>query len=233
MIIEREVIISVLELAKERNVSHKLINVRAKIPSSLCEKLLRKLQNDGLIYVSNGFVEADGVQRLKLAVRAMELGADIERVSSLLEWQEFENMAAIALRQSGHGAQKNLRFKHAGRRWEIDVISCKRPIVMSFDCKQWRHGISSSALEKIVEEQKERTKALADSLPNPAVKTEFASWEMVILIPVVLSLTAGRCKLCNGVPVVSVFQLQDFVSQVPAYVNSFEHFQRTFRTGSF
>ena len=55
------------------------------MPSDVCEKLLRKLQSDGLIYANNGFVEADGVQRLKLAVRAMELGADIERVSSLLE----------------------------------------------------------------------------------------------------------------------------------------------------
>jgi hypothetical protein len=230
MAIEREVIISVLELVKETGVSHKLINERAKMPSDVCEKLLRKLQSDVLIYVNNGFVEADGVQRLKLAVRAMELGADIERVSSLLEWQEFENVAAIALERNGYGVHRNLRFKHAGRRWEIDVVGWKKPVVMSFDCKHWRRGISLSALEKIVKEQWERTKALSDSLPNPAVKIEFASWEMVTLIPAVLSLTAGRSKLCDGVPVVSVLQLQDFVSHIPAYVSSFEHFHRTSRT---
>jgi len=91
--------------------------------------------------------------------------------------------------------------------------------------------MSPSVLKKIAEEQRERTKALADSLPNPAVKIEFASWETVILIPAVLSLTVGRHKLCDGVPVVPVLQLQDFVSQVPIYVNSLEHFQRTLRTG--
>ena len=231
MNIERELIISLLKLTREESISHELINKEAKVPLQIGEKLLQRLQNDGLIYVREGFVEADSVQRLKLAVRAVELGADVERVSSALEWQEFENMAAIALERNGYGVQRNLRFKHAGRKWEVDVVGCKKPVVMSIDCKHWRHGMSPSVLKKIAEEQRERTKALADSLPNPAVKIEFASWKIVILIPAVLSLTVGRSKLCDGVPVVPVLQMQDFVSQVPVYVNSLEHFQRTLRVG--
>jgi Holliday junction resolvase-like predicted endonuclease len=233
MSIERELIISLLKLTREGSVSHELINKEAKIPSQIGEELRQRLQNDGLVYVKEGLVEADSVQRLKLAVRAVELGADVERVSSALEWQEFENMAAVALERNGYDVQRNLRFKHAGRKWEVDVVGCKKPVVMSIDCKHWRHGMSPSVLKKIAEEQRERTKALADSLPNPAVKIKFASWEMVILIPAVLSLTVGRSKLCDGVPVVPVLQLQDFVSQVPVYVNSLEHFQRTLRIGRF
>ena len=233
MSIERELIISLLKLTTEGSVSHELINKEAKIPLQIGEELLQRLQNDGLVYVREGLVEADSVQRLKLAVRAVELGADVERVSSALEWQEFENMAAVALERNGYDVQRNLRFKHAGRKWEVDVVGCKKPVVISIDCKHWRHGMSPSVLKKIAEEQRERTKALADSLPNPAVKIKFASWEMVILIPAVLSLTVGRSKLCDGVPVVPVLQLQDFVSQVPVYVNSLEHFQRTLRIGRF
>lgn len=233
MSIERELIISLLKLTREGSVSHELINKEAKIPLQIGEELLQRLQNDGLVYVREGLVEADSVQRLKLAVRAVELGADVERVSSALEWQEFENMAAVALERNGYDVQRNLRFKHAGRKWEVDVVGCKKPVVISIDCKHWRHGMSPSVLKKIAEEQRERTKALADSLPNPAVKIKFASWEMVILIPAVLSLTVERSKLCDGVPVVPVLQLQDFVSQVPVYVNSLEHFQRTLRIGRF
>lgn len=233
MSIERELIISLLKLTREGSVSHELINKEAKIPLQIGEELLQRLQNDGLVYVREGLVEADSVQRLKLAVRAVELGADVERVSSALEWQEFENMAAVALERNGYAVQRNLRFKHAGRKWEVDVVGCKKPVVISIDCKHWRHGMFPSVLKKIAEEQRERTKALADSLPNPAVKIKFASWEMVILIPAVLSLTVGRSKLCDGVPVVPVLQLQDFVSQVPVYVNSLEHFQRTLRIGRF
>lgn len=233
MSIERELIISLLKLTTEGSVSHELINKEAKIPLQIGEELLQRLQNDGLVYVREGLVEADSVQRLKLAVRAVELGADVERVSSALEWQEFENMAAVALERNGYDVQRNLRFKHAGRKWEVDVVGCKKPVVMSIDCKHWRHGMSPSVLKKIAEEQRERTKALADSLPNPAVKIKFASWGMVMLIPAVLSLTVGRSKLCDGVPVVPVLQLQDFVSQVPIYVNSLEHFQRTLRIGRF
>jgi len=232
MSIERELIISLLKLTREGSISHELINKEAKIPLQIGEELLQRLQNDGLVYATKGgLVEAGSVQRLKLAVRAIELGADVERVSSALEWQEFENMAAVALERNGYDVQRNLRFKHGGRKWEVDVVGCKKPVVMSIDCKHWRHGMSQSVLKKIAGEQRERTKALADSLPNPAVKIKFASWEMVTLIPAVLSLTVGRSKLCDGVPVVPVLQLQDFVSQVPVYVNSLEHFQRTLRIG--
>ena len=231
MIVEQELIISLLKLVKGRSVSHELINKHAKIPSDSSEKLLQKLQNDGLVYVRGDFVEADGFQRVKLAVRALELGADIECVSSLLEWQEFENIAGVALKQNGYDVQRNLRFKHASHRWEIDVVGCKRPIVLCIDCKHWRHGVSPSALKKISEEQRERVKALIDSLSNSAVKIEFARWEIVTLIPVVLSLTMGRSKFCDGVPVVSVLQLRDFVNQVPAYLNSLVHFERTPRNG--
>ena len=97
MSIERNLIISILKLTRDGPVSNKLVNKDAKIPHQIAEKLLRKLQNDGLIYVQKNVVEANSLQRLKLAVHAINLGADIENVSSFLQWQEFENMAAVPL----------------------------------------------------------------------------------------------------------------------------------------
>ncbi len=97
MSIERNLIISILKLTRDGPVSNKLVNKDAKIPQQIAEKLLRKLQNDGLINVQKNVVEANSLQRLKLAVHAINLGADIENISSFLQWQEFENMAAVAL----------------------------------------------------------------------------------------------------------------------------------------
>jgi hypothetical protein len=86
--------------------------------------------------------------------------------------------------------------------------------------------MSPSALKRIVEEQAKRTYALAESLPNPAVKVEFVSWDSVKFIPAILSLVVGRFKFYDDVPIIPVLQLQDFLSQLPAYANSLKHYTK-------
>jgi Holliday junction resolvase-like predicted endonuclease len=226
MNIERELIISILKLTKNGLISAEVVSKDAKMPSTVAKNLLKKLQNDGLVYLQNKVIKVDGLKRLKLAVRAIELGGDLERVSSFLDWKEFENIAAIAFERNGYGVKKNLRFKHAGRRWEIDIVGCKKPIIVCVDCKHWHHGMYPSAIRRIVEEQVERTSALAESLPKLTEKIECTSWSTVKLVPAILSLTTVRSKFYNKVPIVPVLQLQDFINQLPAYVDSVKHFSK-------
>ncbi|MEM4733815.1 MAG: restriction endonuclease [Candidatus Bathyarchaeia archaeon] len=226
MNVERNLIIAILKLTKNGPFSQELINKEANIPLQHCKKLLLKLQNNGLIYVNGALVEADGKQRLELAVKALSLGADIETVSTFLRWQEFEDIAATALERNGYRIAKNLHFSYAGRKWEMDVIGCRKPIVLCIDCKHWHRAISPSAIKGIVEEQTQRTWAFAEALPALADKIECATWDNVKLIPTVLSLIAGKFKFYNNVPIVPVLQLQDFLNQLPAYVDSLKHFTK-------
>lgn len=226
MSIESELIISILKLSKTETILQKQINKDAKIGYGLCQKLLRKLQNEGLVYVKEGILETTNVQRLKLGVYAIQLGADVERVSSFLQWKEFEAMTAVVLEQNDFSVHTNVHFSHVGRRWEIDVVGCKKPICLCIDCKHWHHGMHRSALVKIADEQIERTSALADSLPNLAEKIECVSWNEVNVVPAILSLMPGSFKFHNKVPIVPVLQLQEFLSQLPAYANSLKHFLR-------
>ena len=226
MSIERNLIISILKLTKDGPVSNKLVNKDAKIPQQIAEKLLRKLQKDGLIYVQKNVLEVNSLQRLKLAVHAIHLGADIENVSSFLQWQEFENMAAVAFERNNYSVEENFRFKRDNRRWEIDIVGCRKPIAICVDCKHWHRGLHPSALKRIVEEQVERTFALAESMQSLTGKIECASWDTVKLIPAVLSLVTGQFKFYDNVPIVAVLQLQDFLGQLPAYADSLKHFTR-------
>ncbi|MGB9741284.1 MAG: restriction endonuclease [Candidatus Bathyarchaeia archaeon] len=226
MNIERNLIITILKLTKNGQVSHEIINKEASIPSQNIEKLILKLQNDGLIYVQESLIMADESQRLKLAVKALSLGADLENVSSLLRWQEFEGITATALERNGYSVTKNIRFSYAGRKWEMDVVGCRKPIALCIDCKHWHHAISPAALREIVEEQTQRTWAFAEALPRFADKIECATWNNVHLVPTILSLVAGKFKFYNNVPIVPVLQLQDFLNQLPAYVASLRHFTK-------
>lgn len=226
MNIERELIISVLKLTKNGAISFEVVTKDAKIPSTIAENLLKKLQNGGLVYLRHKVLDVDSLKRLKLAVHAIQLGADLERVSSFLDWKEFENIAAIAFERNSYSVKKNLRFKHAGRKWEIDIVGCKKPLVVCADCKHWHHGMYPSAIRRIVEEQVERTSALAESMPKLADKIECSTWSRVKLVPAILSLIKARSKFYDNVPIVPVLQLQDFLSQLPAYANSLKHFSK-------
>lgn len=226
MNIERNLIISVLKLTRNGPIANEIVSKDARIPSQIVNDILKKLQKDGLVYLRDKVVEADGVQRLKLAVRAIRLGADLERVSGFLDWKEFENIAAIAFELNGYSVKKNLRFKHGGRRWEIDIVGCKKPLVVCVDCKHWHHGMYPSALRKIVEAQVERTFALAESLPRLASEIECTSWEKAKLVPAVLSLVKGRFKFYHNVPIVPVLQLQNFLSELPAHADTLRHFSK-------
>lgn len=226
MNIERELIISILKLTKNGLISAEVVSKDAKMPSTVAKNLLKKWQNDGLLYLQNKVIKVDSLKRLKLAVHAMQMGGDLECVSSFLDWKEFENIAAIAFERNGYSVTKNLRFKHAGRRWEIDIVGCKKPVVVCVDCKHWHYGMYPSAMRRIVEEQVERTSALAESLPNLTEKIGCVSWSRVKLVPAILSLLTARSKFYNKVPIVPVLQLQDFINQLPAYVGSLKHFSK-------
>ena len=225
--VESEMIISLLKATRDGPVSHELINKYVKIPSTIIQKLLQKLQSEGLVYVRGHVVEADDLQRVKLAILAVQSGADFERVSNFLHWKEFEAIAAAAFEKNGYAVQRNLHFKHGGRRYEIDIVGCKRPLTVCMDCKHWHHGLNPSTLKKIVEEQIERTAALAESLPNPSIRVDCVSWDMVIFVPAVLSLLTGKSKLCDNVPIVSALQLQDFLNQLPANVDLLRSFGKS------
>jgi Holliday junction resolvase-like predicted endonuclease len=226
--IERNIVISTLKLTRNGVALIEDVNKEAHVPSAIVLNLLQKLQNEEVVNLLDGKIEADSTGRLQLAVKAITLGADIEVISHLLCWQEFEEIAAYALKNNGYTVQNNVRFKNGGRRWEIDVVGCKKPLVVCVDCKHWGHAIAASALTKIVDLQVDRTEAFANFLPNVKLQIPCARWEKAKFVPVVLSLLQGGYKYVHDVPVVPVLRLQDFINQLPLYTGELKVFPKTF-----
>jgi Holliday junction resolvase-like predicted endonuclease len=227
--VECKLIISILKLTKEKSVSIEEIRIDSRIPSTTTRNLLSKLQNESLIYLRQDHIELDSDMRLKLAVKAASLGSDVEHISNLLCWQEFEEMAAFALKNFGYVVAKNVRFKQAGRKWEIDVVGCKKPLVVCIDCKHWQHAIAPSALRRIVDSQVERTKAFANSLPSILLHLECTKWSNAKFIPVVLSLMSSSFKFYDKVPVVPILQTRDFLNQISMFTESLKSFSKSFK----
>jgi len=136
--LEKKYMLSILRMTKNGSTTLNEINNDSKIAKEIALKIIHKLQDAHLIELKDDSIEIDSQNRLNLAVKAIEFGADIQDTSSTLLWQEFEAVVATALRRNDYIVLKNMRFKHLGKRWEIDVLGCKRPIALSIDCKQWR-----------------------------------------------------------------------------------------------
>ena len=228
MIVECSLLISLLKMTRDGAVLTEDIKRDSKTASNIVMNLLRKLQKEGILYMKEGVVEADANGRMQLAVKALSQGADVESVARFLRWQEFEEIAGVALERNGYAVQRNVRFKQDGHRWEIDVVGCRKPIVICVDCKHWRRALSPSFLKKIVAAQAERTSALAESLPNVSLKLECQNWNKAKFIPAVLAMLPGSLKFYDDVPIVPVLQFQDFISQLPVQIDSLKYFQKRF-----
>ena len=223
MTIERTVLLSLLKLTQEGPISKGLVSKDARVPVQVADEMLEKISGEGLVQLRGKTVEASLNQRVKIAIRAIRLGADFERVCRALRWDEFENITATVFLANNFTVIKRFRFKHAGRRWEIDVIGCKKPIIACVDCKHWRHGWTKSASVKAVEAQIERTEALARVLPTHQ-ELALTGWRKATLIPVILSLIPSPLKFYRNTPIVPILQLQNFLNELPAHVNALRHF---------
>jgi len=221
---ERNLLVSILKLTKFGPIQEDIISRDAQIPRQNTEKILKKLYSEGLIQSENGIVEASLDQRIKIAIQAIKLGIDFEKVCSFLDWSEFESIATAAFEANYFTVKRGFRFAWSGRRWEIDILGFKESVVACVDCKHWHHGWRRAATIKAVEAQVKRTEALADALPMLHEKIELTTWEKAVLIPIVLSLYPSPLKFYKKTPIVPILQLQNFLSEFSAYVNELAHF---------
>ena len=209
---------------KEDNTSIEGISREARVPQAIVLEFLSGLYKAGLLRIDGDKIYVDGEQRLKIAVKSIGLGADVERVARLLTWSEFEQFSKESLESNGFKVAMNFRFKWFGRRWEIDLIGFKRPLVISADCKHWRRGWSGSASIEAAKSQVERTGALAEASRRIKSRVGIGEWEYAYFVPVILSLCPSRHKFYEGTPIVPILQLNDFLQNLIAYLNEVNHF---------
>jgi Holliday junction resolvase-like predicted endonuclease len=228
MAVERNVMISILKLTKSGPVARELVARDANVPTQVSNEVLKKFRDAELIEWQDKTIEVSSNQRLKIAIHAIKLGADFERVCRVLEWIEFENLAATAFEVNNFAVKRRFRFKWTQRKWEIDVLGCSEPLIVCVDCKHWSHGWQKSAIKKATEAQVLRAKVLAEALPFLQKKIGLVQWKHAILVPVVLSLVLGPLKFYKKVPIVPILQIQNFLNELPAYVTTLTYFRTYF-----
>lgn len=229
MNVERKILTTVLELTRNGPIDYALVGRSARIPVQTAEIFLKKLQESALIRLKGKVLEVSPDQRVKIALRALELNADFVRVGRLLQWKEFENITTTAFEAYNYSVKMNFRFKaKSGKRWEIDLLAWKQPTIATVDCKRWERNWTRTAIIKLVNQHVEKTKDFTDILSDSHTKIDLCAWKHATVIPIVLSLLPSPLKYHDNTPIVSVLQLQSFLNELPAHVNSLTHFTKKF-----
>jgi len=166
---------------------------------------------------------------------ALDANVSVQVVDELL--QKFRDAELIKLQEKRIEASSNQRariaihaIKWAQRRWEIDVLGCREPLIVCVDCKHRSHGWRESAIRKAAGAQALRTKVLAEALPSLLKEIGLVQWRQATLIPVILSLVPGPSKFYNKVPIVPILQIQNFLNDLPVHITALSHFHAYFQT---
>lgn len=152
--------------------------------------------------------------RFKLAFEAARHGA-LQQVARALSWQEFEAFTEECLQIGGFATQKGIVLRDDSRRWQIDVVAKKGPIILVIDCKHWETPGYGSKVKKAAEHQKQAAQAL---IKRMRTRGEVGS-ERLLALPMILTLFEPRERLADGVAVVSVEQLADFLEGMSPFAS--------------
>jgi len=217
---EREVLVKILELSADKIfVPEEIVKNTGVSKATLHRMLSSCFEGDALFFIDERS-SLTSEERIKIAIKAIQLRADIERVCRYLTWEEFEDISIVAFEKNDFRVFKHFRFKHHNKRWEIDLLGQCGSMVAVVDCKHWKKNWSRSSITRIVKSHISRTEALSMELSSSPKKTGFILNRRLVAFPIILSLLPASFKFCRGVPIVPILQIQDFLCNMSLYSSS-------------
>lgn len=161
-------------------------------------KILDNIMQNGIGTFEDSIIYFNENDKLKTCLLAIKMGASIDEVSCLLDWKDFESLAAEILESSDFETTRNLVLTKP--RMEVDVVGVKSGVVILIDCKHWKR-LSQSSLEKAVKKQIERTKHY--------LKKE----KMRAAVPAIVTLYQEELRFINKVPIIPILKLNSFCDE--------------------
>ncbi|MDE1840397.1 MAG: restriction endonuclease [Thaumarchaeota archaeon] len=178
--------------------SVKDFSMATQTSEDLAKEILDNLMQNGIGRFEDGQIQFEDSDKLKISVIAISMGAPIDEISRMLEWQDFESLAAEVLEKRDFDTTKNVIMKNP--RIQIDVIGIKSEIAILIDCKHW-NNMTQSALSEAVKKQIIRTK-------------QFISKHKVRgAIPAIVTLYQHSVQFIDKVPIIPIHQLDSFCDE--------------------
>jgi len=221
----RQVVKAILDNTQSGEASLDEVRGAVKVTSEAFDQTLESMALEGTITLACGAVRLSTEQRVRLAVKAVELGLDFQTVSNSLGWLEFEELAAHVFEVNGFAALRRYRFQAEGRRWEMDVLARRYPYIVCAECKHYTRGMGNSTARNIVETHLEKTEVFSRHLPGQAKKIGVHRWKDAVVVPITLTLSPTEMRIYRRMPSVSALALTSFLASFEGHLERMAHFR--------
>lgn len=195
-----------IPVIKEGNLSFDEFALITGLGKNTSIELIGFLAKSEIGTVDSDSVKFNPLDKMRAAMLAIHMGVDIEDLSKMLNWKDFEMLATNILDTSGYVAYHGLRLKKP--RAEIDVVGIKDAMALLLDCKHWKKN-SPSALNKFALMQIDRAEAF--------VKAN--KWKVRFAVPAILTLHLESIIFTNDVPVIPITRFRSFLNELTGYLN--------------
>ena len=189
----------------EGNFSMDDFAIATGLGKNIAVDLVRFLTKNEVGKVNSTQIEFSSSDKILASLLAMQVGADVENVSELLDWRDFEVLAASVLDIDGYVTHHGFRLKRP--RIEIDVVGIKDSMALLIDCKHWNRS-NPSILERFASMQIQSAKAFLAANKN-----------IRYAIPIILTLHYEFTVLANNVPIVPIIKFRSFLNEILGYLD--------------
>ena len=155
--------------------------------------------------------------RKKLKSGDFKLGL-IKKIS----WRDFEIFCADVLKINGFKCMNNLRFKCKNKkRYEIDILAISelKKIMLSIDAKHWKIGGRSKIVDAITNQIRRTNNLIKNCVKIFSHKLNLEKYIDYKKIPIIITLNKEKIKIQNGVPVVPLEKLNNFIQNFDGYTD--------------
>jgi len=208
--VSRKVLRKILAAIRVGEVGLEELKEAAELPEQIFREACTLLSSNQVGVWGERSVTFGRSDKMRAAILLCSLGEPLEDVSKMLTWSEFEDMVSTLLESVGYEVRRRVRLKEP--RCEIDVVAAKGDLALVIDCKHWKKTLGYSTMQRIIEAQIKRAKVLSTS--NLSLIKGCDKF-----LPVILTLYSERPEIVEGVPVVPINLLSDFISGVRGHLD--------------
>ncbi|MBS7610709.1 hypothetical protein KEJ27_00630 [Candidatus Bathyarchaeota archaeon] len=218
--VKREILKTLLRIKRSEEYSLTKLSEETKISVETIKDALMEITD--AVTVKNDTISIAEHGRVQIAILCLNLAADPSYISRYLDWREFEDFTAAIVNMYGYMVYRNYRFKSMDRRWEIDILAIKKPVLLCLNCKHFLKQ-SWTSLRKAALEELERAEALKQALPGLKLQPEPSKgWR---ILPAIVTLLTPKFKIYDKIPVIKVTELRNFLEELTLYVDSLRFLQ--------
>ncbi len=156
----------------------------------------------------------------KLLEHGLEKGLEIGKLSSLVDWKDFEKLSSEIFSLHGYETINNVSI-YSPQRLQIDVVAIDASTGLSFvvDCKHWSAS-SRSRLVQAASSHYERTMRLSKMVPQAIPKYPLLG-KTRFLIPLLVTLLTPSLRSHRNVLIISIRELNNVLQEAHYVLEEF------------